>query len=93
MDEGRKNLAKHGYKVDYVLTHCCATKIQELIDKGPGHLYSTDVLTDFLQEVEEKLEYKHWYFGHYHMELDVDEKHSLLYHAIIPVTFPMRVQS
>ena len=23
----------------------------------------------------------------------VDEKHSLLYHAIIPVTFPMRVQS
>ena len=55
------------------------------IDKGPGHLYSTDVLTDFLQEVEEKLEYKHWYFGHYHMELDVDDKHSLLYHAIIPV--------
>ncbi len=85
LEEGRKNLAKHGYKVDYVLTHCCATKIQELIDKGPGHLYSTDVLTDFLQEVEEKLEYKHWYFGHYHMELDVDDKHSLLYHAIIPV--------
>ena len=85
LEEGRKNLAKHGYKVDYVLTHCCATKIQELVDKGPGHLYSTDVLTDFLQEVEEKLEYKHWYFGHYHMELDVDDKHSLLYHAIIPV--------
>ena len=24
-------------------------------------------------------------FGHYHMELNVDEKHSLLYHAIVSV--------
>ena len=85
MNEGRTNLAKHGYKVDYVLTHCCATKLQQLIGKGSGQLYEADVLTDYLQELDEKLEYKHWYFGHYHRELDVDNKHSLLYHAIIPV--------
>lgn len=85
LEEGRKNLTAHDYKVDYVITHCCATSIQEVIDKGPGHLLKPDILTDYLQEIEEKLGYKHWFFGHYHMELDVDDKHSLLYHAIVPI--------
>lgn len=85
MEEGRRNLAAHNYKVDYVITHCCASSVQKIIDKGPGHLLKADVLTDYLQELEGKLEYKHWFFGHYHMELDIDNKHSLLYHAIVPL--------
>ena len=85
LEEGRKNLTAYDYKVDYVITHCCATSIQEVIDKGPGHLLKPDILTDYLQEIEGKLGYKHWFFGHYHMELDVDDKHSLLYHAIVPI--------
>ena len=85
MEEGRNNLTKCNYKVDYVLTHCCSTTIQELLDKGPGQLLKADILTDYLQEIEEKLQYKHWYFGHYHMDQDVDNKHSLLYHAIVPL--------
>lgn len=83
MMEGRKNLEQHGYKVDYVLTHCCSSGVQEQLDKGPGHLLKPDILTDYLQEIEDKLQYKHWFFGHYHMDSDVDEKHSLLYHAIV----------
>ena len=85
MNEGRKNLEKHGYKVDYVLTHCCSSRIQDQLDKGPGHLLKPDILTEYLQELEEKLQYSHWFFGHYHMELDVDEKHSLLYNEIVPL--------
>lgn len=34
MNEGRNHLAGCGYKVDYVLTHCCATSVQKLIDKS-----------------------------------------------------------
>ena len=45
--------------------------------------YKTDVLTDYLQELEEKLQYKHWYFGHYHMDLSIDDKHTLVYYRII----------
>lgn len=84
MDEGRRNLEKCNYKVDYVITHCCATEIQNIIDRGPGHLFEPDILTDYFQELEEKLEYKHWYFGHYHMDKDIDKKHSLLHRALIP---------
>lgn len=85
MNEGRKNLEKHHYQVDYVLTHCASSGIQNILDRGPGHILQTDILTDYLQELEEKLQYKHWYFGHYHMDMDVDEKHSLLYHEIVPL--------
>ena len=83
MWEGLKNLAAHDYKVDYVITHCCATGVQEELDKGPGKLYETDHLTDYFQEIEEKIQYDHWYFGHYHMDCKVNEKHTVLYHGLI----------
>ena len=42
-----------------------------------------DVLTDYFQEIDEKLQYKHWYCGHYHMDLNFDKKHTILYHEMI----------
>ena len=85
MEEGRKNLAKHNYKVDYVITHCCASKVQDQLDPSPGKLYATDVLTEYFQELEKKLQYTHWYFGHYHMDICLDNFHTLLYHGIVAV--------
>lgn len=85
MAEGMKNLQEHDFKVDYVISHCCATGVQNILDKGPGHLYEADVLTDYFDTIEEKLNYKRWFFGHYHMDREVDEKHTLLYYDIIPL--------
>jgi len=82
MEEGKKNLAASGYKVDYVITHCCATNVQNELEKGVGLVLNPDILTDYLQEIEEHLQYEHWYFGHYHMDLDIDDKHTLLYHGM-----------
>lgn len=86
MEEGRKNLAKYNFKVDYILTHCCPTTMQEILGKGLGNSRKADILTDYLQEIEENTQYKHWYFGHYHFDQEIDEKHSLLYYAIIPLS-------
>lgn len=83
IEEARKNLARIGNKVDYIITHCCSTSIQNELDKGVIHFYEPDYLTDFFQEIEETVEYKHWYFGHYHDNIDIDDKHTLLYHAIL----------
>lgn len=85
MEEGRRNLANCNYKVDYVITHCCATSILDIMDRGPARLFEPDVLTDYLQEIEDKLEYSCWYFGHYHMDRKIDARHILLYHAIVPL--------
>lgn len=83
MNEGRGNLEKNGYKVDYVLTHCCSTPLQKQLDRPPCRLFKPDILTNYLEEIENKLSYRHWFFGHYHMDKNIDEKHSVLYHTIV----------
>ena len=52
-----------------------------------GGTYKKDYLTDYLQEISEKCEFKKWYFGHYHDNRQIDSKHILLYEDIIPLQF------
>lgn len=90
IQEGNTNLSKVGYQVDYVISHCAANRIQKAIDDyyvrqhlcGRG-FYPRDILTNYFEELEDKLKYKHWFFGHYHDEIEIDEKHTLLYEKIV----------
>lgn len=83
MQEGLRNLEKVNNSVDYIITHCCTTEIHKAFGMRCGEEYTPDCLTDYLQDIEEKVTYKHWYFGHYHEDENVDDKHSLLYRGII----------
>ena len=73
MEEGRKNLEKVDYKVDYVITHCLSNISQDLLCKttltryGSRLSYGYDILTSYLEEIEGKLNYEHWFCGHYHV--------------------------
>ena len=81
MQNGIKNLEKVNYKVDYIVSHCCTTNIQTLLGGG---LFEKDYLTDYLQKIADKTEFKKWYFGHYHDNKQVNSKFVLLYEDIIP---------
>lgn len=81
---GIKNLEKVNYKVDCIITHCCPTSIQTLLGGG---LFKKDYLTDYLQKIADKTEFKKWYFGHYHDNKQVNSKFVLLYEDIIPLEF------
>ena len=90
INEARKNLEQVNYQVDYVITHCSSNYMQSFFEKYwgfPKDWYKSDVLTGFFDELENKLQYKHWYFGHYHQDESIDDKHSLLYCAIVPVEY------
>lgn len=41
-----------------------------------------DRLTSFLEELEDKLTYKRWYFGHFHQDADLERNHTVLYDQI-----------
>ena len=84
MTNGIKNLEKVNYKVDYIITHCCSTSIQAMLGGGR---YKKDILTDYLQKISEKCEFKKWYFGHYHSNRQVNSKYMLLYDDIVPLEF------
>ncbi len=84
MQNGINNLKRVNYKVDYVISHCCPTNIQALLGGGT---YKKDYLTDYLQEISEKLEFKKWYFGHYHDYRQVNSQFVLLYEDIVQLEF------
>lgn len=91
MQEGRENLAKVGYCVDYVITHCMSSRMQEKLRQyqnalGEQKVYESDILTDYFDELEDKLEFRHWFNGHYHLNQELDGKHTILYQSIVPIS-------
>lgn len=84
MREGIRNLKNAGYSVDYVITHCLAGNMMEKLRKFAWRYLDCpmDSLTGYFDLLESRLQYKHWYCGHYHMYSDIDEKHTLLFQMI-----------
>ena len=81
------NLAACGWKVDYVLTHCASSRMEPAA-LWPSSRFAPPMgnrLTRWLDTLEDKLEFRHWYFGHYHKTFGIDEKHSLLLDAVLPL--------
>ena len=82
-DLGFKSLKEN--KVDYVLTHTCSNKIfrklAEIISVNEK-IKGEEELRDFLEYIYLNVEYKHWYFGHFHYDLIIDKYHTVLYNNI-----------
>lgn len=78
-EEARNNLKKYNNRVDYIITHCIGREYMQKI----GRTRVNDRLTEFLSEIDKTVEYKHWYFGHYHKDMEIDDRHTLLYQEIL----------
>lgn len=84
MENGINNLEKVNYKVDYIISHCCPTSIQTILERST---YKKDYLTDYFQNIMKKCEFKKWYFGHYHDYRQINSQFILLYEDIVPLEF------
>ena len=69
------------WKTDYVLTHCAASNVQYRLNPT----YENDELTRFLFDIERKLDYRHWFFGHYHEDRDIDERQTAIYNDVVEI--------
>lgn len=81
-DEALDNLEKHNFEVDYVITHTASNNIM----KEMCYIKENNPLNSFFNMLEDDLKFKHWYFGHFHDDLDF-EKHTLLYNRVIELKF------
>ena len=77
-DNAVENLQKHNNKVDYILTHCLSDK--QMMKMGFGDFNTT---SNFLWGIEETVNFKQWFAGHYHVNEDIDFKIKILYNNII----------
>ena len=82
-----ENLKRYDYHVDYLITHCCSIpQLQRLtIHNRSINGIIMDTLTEFLGELEYKLTYKQWFYGHHHMDVQVDDLHRCLYQDVVEI--------
>ena len=76
---------------DYVLTHCCPRSIFE---KNRIYLSTLQFLDenkinhsseDMLEQLKNKITFDHWFFGHYHINRNLDEKFTCLFEDFMEV--------
>ena len=84
MTEGMMNLKQNGSQVDYIITHSPYTSALRQMDQGSG-VYKTDILTDYLQEIKESVEYKKWFFGHVNKNFLLDNAIAI-YEQIVRIS-------
>jgi DNA repair exonuclease SbcCD nuclease subunit len=80
IDNAIANLEKVNNKVDYVITHCVDTKTVMKY-----FYFKRDVCTDQLMFIDKVVDYKHWFFGHYHFDRKISDKKTCLYQDIIEI--------
>jgi len=54
------------WKVDYVLTHTCPDSVIYGFLDNPNDEKFNDPVSRFLEFIDNRLEYKKWFFGHFH---------------------------
>ena len=77
---------------DYILTHTCPTKIFNenkiylctlgniVDDDNPDFHISGNQLDKILKN--KNINFGHWYFGHYHQDIHINDKFTCLYHSL-----------
>jgi len=77
---------------DYVLTHCCPTSVfnkNKFILCTLAGMIDEDIVDhtseDRLEEMSKNIQFKHWLFGHYHTDVQLDDKFRCLYNNFIEI--------
>lgn len=81
MERAIAALEQNNWRVDYVITHCAPRSVQTLL----ASWYENDPMVSFLDRVCSDLTFKRWFFGHYHVDKQVNEQFIALYNKVIPM--------
>lgn len=74
---------------DYVLSHCCPTSVfnenklylctlRNIVDDSNPDFHISE---NKLEQIKNFITFDHWYFGHYHVDLHIDDKFTCLFHG------------
>ena len=83
MEAGRKALDAAGWKVDIVISHTLPGAVQEKVFKDE---YPQNALNRYFDEIAEKLDFRFWFSGHYHLSMVIDDNYIIIYRAIAMLT-------
>ena len=73
-------LEKHRNKVDFIITHCAPRQVA-----STAGYYDDNTLVQYLDGVADKVDFKRWFFGHYHENRQILTKYIMLYEQIVRI--------
>ncbi len=86
LEKAYLRLEKVDFKVDYIFTHDCSSKLKGFLDlnahDGSVHI---NYLNTFFEALYDRAEFKHWYFGAYHIDKVIPPRSTAVYKNIVPV--------
>ena len=79
----KETLISNGRRVDYILTHTCPLSLIPV----PGCTVDPNdlELTGFLDRIWHEIEFRHWYFGHWHTDEEINEKATAMYKKVLTI--------
>lgn len=81
------NLQKVDFKVDYIISHTAPSEtvyyLSTLRSLGIKNTVTEELpLTSFLDGIQRKVDYLHWYFGHFHVDLELWRKQTVILNSV-----------
>lgn len=86
IDEGVKNLKHHNNEVDYIITHSCSERAlmyPAIRNSATFKINCPEV--QILSYIEDIAKFKHWYFGHFHIDAKLNDKYTALLEDIVEI--------
>ncbi|MBE6664909.1 MAG: metallophosphoesterase [Ruminococcaceae bacterium] len=80
--EAVKNLKANDFSVDYIISHTAPREIIRRMGANPDFAKDSE-LTGFLEWVMYETKYRKWFFGHWHKDEQIDEKHRAVWFDLI----------
>ena len=80
MERGVRNLQAHGNRVDFVISHCAPLQVAAMMGYSEQNR-----LTGYFDTIAETVEFRKWFFGHYHDNRQFMDKYIMLYEQIIRI--------
>lgn len=81
------NLERVNYRVDYIITHTAPSETVSYLSTFQSFGIMNNIteefpLTVFLDEIQRKVEYRHWYFGHFHVDAELWRNQTVLLSSV-----------
>lgn len=84
LDEGIANLKRYNNSVDYIITHACSERAfhYPAVRLSCYNKCRCPEL-QMLSYIEENAVFKHWYFGHFHIDAELGDKYTALLEDVV----------
>lgn len=84
MQHGLDNLKAHDNKVDYIITHTAPHSVAEKYKIKLGLRNMSEYnLVSYFDIIHKTVEFKHWFFGHFHQDKKLNDRFTVVYDKVI----------